>query len=155
MKKLGAAKYGKSFGERIAWLMDSFKDNNSTMAKKAGLSEGTIRNYATGAIPSLENAIKIADAYDISFEWLCKGLGEPQPKIIIEDGLPLTIDLAHAEKAGYDLQLFQQKYKITFTPEDMQNLMRFMCIQYQEGHDVSDMSLRHIHQLIKKPVSDS
>lgn len=50
--------------------------SQARLARRAGLNPSTPSHYETGVnTPQLENLIKLADALDVSLDWLC-GRGE-------------------------------------------------------------------------------
>lgn len=60
-------------------LRDAMGDQSGTaFARRCGISEGAIRKYLLGASPSTENLIAIADAANVSIEWLAAGRGPKQ-----------------------------------------------------------------------------
>ena len=60
-------------------LREAMGDQSGTaFARRCGISEGAIRKYLLGASPSTENLIAIADAANVSIEWLAAGRGPKQ-----------------------------------------------------------------------------
>jgi len=55
----------KHIGKNITKLMNENGITQRDLAKQTGLAESTISRYTTGKrIPSLDNLLKIADAFD-------------------------------------------------------------------------------------------
>lgn len=60
-------------------LREAMGDQSGTaFARRCGISEGAIRKYLLGASPSTENLIAMADAANVSIEWLAAGRGPKQ-----------------------------------------------------------------------------
>lgn len=60
------------FGERLREAMKGM--SNVELAKRSGLSEGSIRKYIKGeSYPSIDNAALVADACGVSLIWLLCG----------------------------------------------------------------------------------
>lgn len=60
------------FSRRIAAVIKNSKMSYSDIAKSAGVAVNTVANCASGVCnPSINNAIKIARALDISLDYLC------------------------------------------------------------------------------------
>ena len=66
----------KQLAERLREAMG--EQSGSAFAKRCGISEGAIRKYLLGASPSTENLIAMADAANVSIEWLAAGRGPKQ-----------------------------------------------------------------------------
>ncbi|ECR5270333.1 helix-turn-helix domain-containing protein [Serratia marcescens] len=63
------------FGERLREAMKGM--SNVELAKRSGLSEGSIRKYIKGeSYPSIDNAALVADACGVSLIWLLCGSNE-------------------------------------------------------------------------------
>ncbi|EDQ2965892.1 helix-turn-helix domain-containing protein [Salmonella enterica subsp. enterica serovar Mountpleasant] len=61
------------FGERLREAMKGM--SNVELAKRSGLSEGSIRKYIKGeSYPSIDNAALVADACGVSLIWLLCGI---------------------------------------------------------------------------------
>lgn len=45
-------------------------------SKRCGVGDSTLRKYLTGATPGLENLVAIAEAADVTLDWLATGRGE-------------------------------------------------------------------------------
>ena len=62
---------------RIKELVDHFsKGNNSEFGNKIGVNEANIRNYIAGTEPKFNVLEKIANNFEINYEWLLTGNGE-------------------------------------------------------------------------------
>lgn len=63
-----------SFSERLKIALKS--ESVNSFAKKAGISESVVRKYLEGgSLPSIDKAVKIADAANVSVAWLVAGEG--------------------------------------------------------------------------------
>ncbi|MDH5184993.1 MAG: helix-turn-helix domain-containing protein [Gammaproteobacteria bacterium] len=51
------------------------KESVRSIADRAGISEGTVRNLLGGGTPRLDNILRIADAAGVSASWLTTGEG--------------------------------------------------------------------------------
>nr|DAS43997.1 MAG TPA: peptidase [Caudoviricetes sp.] len=66
-----------TINERIKSLVDYFsKGNNSDFANKIGINEANVRNYIANTEPKFNVLEKIANNFEINFEWLLTGKGE-------------------------------------------------------------------------------
>lgn len=60
-------------------LRDAIGDSSvSAFGRRCGISEGAFRKYFLGASPSTDALIAIADAANVSIEWLAAGRGPKQ-----------------------------------------------------------------------------
>jgi transcriptional regulator with XRE-family HTH domain len=50
----------------------------AAFGRRCGLNESTLRKYFSGTSPSTENLVAIADAANVSIEWLATGRGPKQ-----------------------------------------------------------------------------
>lgn len=96
----------KTFSER---LKESRKANNLTQAelcKLSGVTSATISAYEStddkkGCNPSLDNAIKLANALNVSLDWLC-GTTSNKSKIEITDFLKTLVKLRESVNLAID-----------------------------------------------------
>lgn len=66
-----------TINERIKSLVDHFsKGNNSDFANKIGINEANVRNYIANTEPKFNVLEKIANNFEINFEWLLTGKGD-------------------------------------------------------------------------------
>ena len=66
-----------TINERIKSLVDHFsKGNNSDFANRIGINEANVRNYIANTEPKFNVLEKIANNFEINFEWLLTGKGE-------------------------------------------------------------------------------
>ena len=60
-------------------LRDAIGDESVTaFGRRCGIGEATLRKYFKGTLPNIENLIAIADAANVSIEWLAAGRGPKQ-----------------------------------------------------------------------------
>lgn len=72
-----------SINDRIKHLVDTYCDgNNSIFANRIGVNEANVRNYIKGTEPKFNIIYKIATNFELSFEWLVLGVGNPEKKIL-------------------------------------------------------------------------
>lgn len=50
----------------------------AAFGRRCGINESTLRKYFSGTLPNVENLIAIADAANVSIEWLATGRGPKQ-----------------------------------------------------------------------------
>ena len=92
------------FQDRLARIFDH--GTMAEIARRLDLPHATIRNYFGGRLPSPEVLIKIADATNVSLNWLLTGSGEMyagKPKgldigIVLEERIAEIIDRKLAER---------------------------------------------------------
>ena len=92
------------FQDRLARIFDF--GTMAEIARRLDLPHATIRNYFGGRLPSPEVLIKIADATNVSLNWLLTGKGEMyagKPKgldigIVLEERIAEIIDRKLAER---------------------------------------------------------
>ena len=92
------------FQDRLARIFDF--GTMAEIARRLDLPHATIRNYFGGRLPSPEVLIKIADATNVSLNWLLTGKGEMyagKPKgldigIVLEERIAEIIDRKLSER---------------------------------------------------------
>ena len=92
------------FQDRLARIFDY--GTMAEIARRLDLPHATIRNYFGGRLPSPEVLIKIADATNVSLNWLLSGKGEMyagKPKgldigIVLEERIAEIVDRKLAER---------------------------------------------------------
>jgi transcriptional regulator with XRE-family HTH domain len=92
------------FQDRLARIFDF--GTMAEIARRLDLPHATIRNYFGGRLPSPEVLIKIADATNVSLNWLLTGKGEMyagKPKgldigIVLEERIAEIVDRKLAER---------------------------------------------------------
>lgn len=62
-----------TFGERVSKLRAAYGLSQSQLAKKIGASHGSIQNYEANSLPKGEYAIKLAEVFECSIDWLLTG----------------------------------------------------------------------------------
>jgi transcriptional regulator with XRE-family HTH domain len=73
------------FAGRLAQLVAD--EPQTAFAKRCGFSESTLRNYLDGADPSRARLLAIAEAANVSIEWLAAGRGPKE-----RQGAPARFD---------------------------------------------------------------
>ena len=63
----------ESFGERVYRLRNKLGLSQIQLAKKIGASHGSIQNYESNSLPKGEYAIKLAEVFNCSIDWLLTG----------------------------------------------------------------------------------
>jgi len=86
-----------------------------SLAEKAGVSEGTVRNLIGGGIPRLDIILRIADAVGVSAPWLATGVGamHQEDNVYTQDKEATTTHQAQPESflsefaliPGYNVQV--------------------------------------------------
>lgn len=62
-----------TFSERLELFIKSNKMSGRDLARKIGVTTGTISGWRNGAYPSADKAVKIAEIFDTSVEYLISG----------------------------------------------------------------------------------
>lgn len=85
-----------TLAERIDYILKTKGISAAELARKAGVSRTAISLYRSGETQNIkaDAAIRIAQAYDVSFQWLIEGTGGPDSdKItVLDDDVVLTDD---------------------------------------------------------------
>jgi len=63
----------ETFSVRLIELIGD--ESKAAFAKKCGFSEGALKNYLNGSMPSADKALRIADICGVNFRWLVDGDG--------------------------------------------------------------------------------
>ena len=58
----------------------------SSFGRKCSIGESAIRKYLAGSLPNSENLVAIADAANVSIEWLATGRGSKQRSANVNNG---------------------------------------------------------------------
>lgn len=59
--------------EKIKLLMTVYNMNQTNLAEKLGLTKSVMSKYMNGSRkPSLDFAIKVKEAFNVSLDWLCE-----------------------------------------------------------------------------------
>jgi transcriptional regulator with XRE-family HTH domain len=67
----------RNFIERLERTVDEKMNGNwAELSRKCGISTPTLSKIKGGTEPGIEKVIKIANALDVSIEWLTRGEGE-------------------------------------------------------------------------------
>jgi phage repressor protein C with HTH and peptisase S24 domain len=82
-----------SFHQRLNEVMGS--ESAHAFAKRAGLSDSSFRQYLKGSMPGLDNLIDIANAAQVSLDWLALGRGEMRPVSGQAVAIATTGDVPH------------------------------------------------------------
>jgi transcriptional regulator with XRE-family HTH domain len=64
------------FSERLEALMESHKVTIGHLSKETGISKSSLHGYLQGAEASMSNAVKLADYFDVSLDFLIVGKKE-------------------------------------------------------------------------------
>jgi transcriptional regulator with XRE-family HTH domain len=79
------------FSERLEALMESHKVTIGHLSKETGISKSSLHGYLQGAEASMGNAVKLADYFDVSLDFLIVGkknsMSEELMRFAIHDGL--------------------------------------------------------------------
>lgn len=62
-----------NFGERLESLLESRNISGRDLARRIGVTTGTISGWRNGAYPSADKAVKIAEVFNTSVEYLITG----------------------------------------------------------------------------------
>lgn len=83
----------EGISDRISYLVDQFADGKNTkFAELVDTSETNIRNYRSGKVlPKIDFIYNIGKKFEISFDWLLSGIGEPFNKQGLKNEPVLTI----------------------------------------------------------------
>jgi phage repressor protein C with HTH and peptisase S24 domain len=66
-----------AFSERVKARREALRLSQEELARKVGVTRGTIQRYEAGDIPKGDNMILIAEALDCSVDWLLSGKNPP------------------------------------------------------------------------------
>ena len=91
----------RTAGERLQALMELRDISQNMLALRSGVKQRTISGIITGNSPRLDTAAALADALDISLDWLA-GRKQKQPAVLSPDQQVLLeayaqLDEAHRE----------------------------------------------------------
>lgn len=93
------------FSERLQKLMDDRNINQSDLAKIAGVSHVSARDWVKGKIPKTEYFHRIADYFKVSMEWLLTGQDTSLGAVPVHEGSKRTArDLRTAMKRIQELE---------------------------------------------------
>ena len=79
----------------------------AAFSRKCGIGDSVLRKYLGGAVPSTENMVAIADAANVSIEWLAAGRGPKQrvaalsavaPPVVFDDLKRLSTAISAVEE---------------------------------------------------------
>lgn len=90
--------------EQFAYrLRESFAgESTNAFAKKCGVGESSLRSYLTGSFPSIDRAALIAQAANVSLEWLITGKGSVSDSAAESAG---ELEQEFALIPGYNIQV--------------------------------------------------
>lgn len=148
------------FSERLKEARLNAKLKQTELAKLSGVTAATISAYeraddGKGKNPSLENAVKLAQALSVSLDWLC-GLAVSREQVQISDFLKMLVKL---DKGGISLaldkvDLWQGDYRKLlpraadiYTEEDYLE-MQSICDDLQEKYGFPNISVTFNHRII-------
>lgn len=100
---------------RLASLIGD--EPQTTFARRCGFSESTLRNYLDGADPSRSRLVAIADACDVSIEWLATGRGARERRPVAPAAGGAFDDLERLTRAVAAVQEGLQASGRTFAPD--------------------------------------
>ena len=101
----------KAFQDRLGRIFDFA--SMADIARRLGLPHATVRNYFGGRLPAPEVLIRIAEATNVSINWLLTGKGE------MFAGEPRGLDVGRVIDARI-LELVDRKLAERFEPEVQQ-----------------------------------
>ena len=101
----------KAFQDRLGRIFDFA--SMADIARRLGLPHATVRNYFGGRLPAPEVLIRIAEATNVSINWLLTGKGE------MFAGEPRGLDVGRVIDARI-LELVERKLAERFEPEVQQ-----------------------------------
>jgi transcriptional regulator with XRE-family HTH domain len=67
----------RSFAERLKWAREAAELSQGALARKAGVSQGAIGNYESGARDAPRDVLRLAESLGVSPRWLLQGVGLP------------------------------------------------------------------------------
>lgn len=94
------------FAERLKEARTALKITQAELCKKSGVTAATISAYESadgnkGKNPSLDNALKLAQALNVSLDWLC-GFNVKYTKAPIIDFLKMLVTLDETTSIAFD-----------------------------------------------------
>ncbi|TPJ83883.1 helix-turn-helix transcriptional regulator [Mesorhizobium sp. B2-6-3] len=103
-----------SFAERLRLALSG--ESPHAFSKRSGIGDSTMRKYLMGSMPGLDNLLIIADAANVTLDWLAAGKGPMHPgksPIMVMGGTPEgfvtvpKIDIRPSAGAG-SLDLYEE-----------------------------------------------
>lgn len=92
----------------------------ASFGRRCGISEGGIRKYLSGASPSTEKLISIADTANVNIEWLAAGRGPKRRGSVIQSVPPSAAPPLDLERLEMAIETVQEAISLTgrqFTPD--------------------------------------
>ena len=90
------------FGQNIKKIRTEKKLTQKEFAESIEVTAATISSYEKGdKTPNMDIAVKISDKYNVSLDWLCRGIAKKEPKLKINAPADLIIALNEVSKYGY------------------------------------------------------
>lgn len=71
---------GYTIKDRIRGLRIDRALTQRDVAESAGVTVATVTNWEAGRTPDLSSALKLADLFGVSLDWLVTGVGEKRRK---------------------------------------------------------------------------
>lgn len=76
----------------------------AAFGRRCGIGEATLRKYFKGTLPNIDNLVAIADAANVSIEWLATGRGSKQRGASSIPAIPPAAPLAPSEISLEDIE---------------------------------------------------
>lgn len=97
-----------TFLQRLKTLQGNL--SNAKFARKIGVKPTTFQRYEEGSLPRAEAAVSIAEACDVSLDWLLAGKGKAPDPVVNNTGMADRLSIAvrddeiasYAKKVGLD-----------------------------------------------------
>lgn len=137
----------ENIGDRLDGLMQAHPlyrgRGQSALARNTGVPQPTInRTLSNNSVPEMATVVKLAEAFDVTCEWLLTGRG---PKFIadIGAGAHSANDLRRGLPTDLDLQKF---------PDDVTKALQSALTAFRKGSDIRSSDLRIIIWYALTPV---
>ena len=131
------------FAERLREARTAAKLTQADLSKKAGVTAATISAYESsdgnkGKNPSLDNALKLASALNVSLDWLC-GFSVKTEKAPIVDFLKLLVALDEYSDISFD--------EVDMAVNSVQNILRRASIDIDhEDYTLEQQRCQYMHE---------
>lgn len=73
------------FTNRIDTLLTQTQQRRADLCRGTGIPEGTIRNWIKGKTPPIDSAVKVANFFNVSVDWLLTGNEAMKPSFYSDE----------------------------------------------------------------------
>ena len=136
----------KSFADRLKEVMGN--ESAHSFAKRAGVSYTAFRGYLDGGEPGFFKAIALAEAGNVSLEWLATGQEPRKTATLTDERAPDGVHFSPAlvAKSAAAFKGYLDKNGMDMDPESFGDAVSLLCVM-GAGHENIDVAL--IERLVK------